>query len=66
MIDVLAAIHNVDVFKETTVNSLNIHSILNLKGTFKYFKTTLYQRYFTNKQDSVVVRNIFVSSFIFS
>ena len=55
MIDVLAAIHNVDVFKETTVNSLNIHSILNLKGTFKYFKTTLYQRYFTNKQDSVVV-----------
>ena len=36
MIDVLAAIHNVDVFKETTVNSLNIHSILNLKGTFKY------------------------------
>jgi len=37
MINVLAAIHNVDVFKDTTVHSLNIYSILNLKGMFKYF-----------------------------
>ena len=37
MIDVLAAIHNVDVFKDTTVYSWNIYSFLNLKGMFTYF-----------------------------